>query len=247
MDFTQLGVAAIGLALGGFLKGATGAGAPIVAVPVMALVFDVPFAVAVFSVVSLISNIWQGWHYRKNLPSMRLAGGMAISGGIGAVLGSMLLAFLSTDILLATLALVVFAYIALRLARPHWSLPRRRAERMAPAVGLVGGIMQGAGGISAPVSITFLNAIRLERGEFIATISIFFLAMSATQIPALAAIGILDGQRTIYGMAATVPLFMAMPLGAMTARRVSRQTFDKLILALLTVIALRLLWTAILQ
>ena len=86
-------------------------------------------------------------------------------------------------------------YIGLRLARPGWALARDRGEAMAPTVGLAGGLMQGAGGISAPISVTYLNAMRLERPEFIATISVYFCAMCLLQIPALMALGILTVER----------------------------------------------------
>jgi uncharacterized membrane protein YfcA len=36
-----------------------------------------------------------------------------------------------------------------------------------------------------------------------------------------------------------------MPIGAWAARHVSRETFDKLILSLLTLVAIRLLWVGI--
>lgn len=104
--------------------------------------------------------------------------------------------------------------------------------------------MQGAGGLSAPVSVTFLNAMKLERSEFIATIAVFFLTMSFVQIPALAALGILTPERAAMSLLATIPLFGAMPIGAWLARRISRETFDRVILALLAVIALRLLYAA---
>ncbi len=51
-------LAIVGLALGGMLKGATGAGAPLIAVPVMAMYFDVPMAVTVFAVTNLLANVW---------------------------------------------------------------------------------------------------------------------------------------------------------------------------------------------
>ena len=54
-EFWPLVIAATGIAFGGFLKGATGAGAPVVGVPILALVFNVPMAVAVFSVINLLS------------------------------------------------------------------------------------------------------------------------------------------------------------------------------------------------
>ena len=45
---------------GGILKGATGAGAPIIAIPILTFLFDVPTAVASFTLPNLLSNLWQG-------------------------------------------------------------------------------------------------------------------------------------------------------------------------------------------
>ena len=52
MEFWPFLLAFAGIAAGGFLKGATGAGAPVVGVPVLAIVFGVPMAVAIFSVLN---------------------------------------------------------------------------------------------------------------------------------------------------------------------------------------------------
>jgi uncharacterized membrane protein YfcA len=238
-------LAVLGIALGGFLKGATGAGAPVVGVPVLALVFGVPKAVAVFSVLNLVSNLWQGHAYRQHRGNPRFVWGFALAGAAGAAAGSVLLANLPTDVLMGGLALIVVFYIALRLSRPDWSLARERGEAMAPAVGLVGGIMQGAGGISAPVSVTYLNAMRLGRNEFIATITVFFTMMSVLQVPALIALGVLTWETAGFAAIAALPLFAAMPVGAWAARRLSKETFDRMILILLAVIAVRLGWKAV--
>ena len=101
-------------------------------------------------------------------------------------------------------------------------------------------------GISAPISISFLNAIRLERAAFIATISVFFVAMAVTQIPLLAVWGVLTPQRALLSAAALLPLVAGMPLGALLARRFSKTFFDRLILVLLALIAARLVLHAVL-
>jgi len=245
MDLTDLLIATLGIALGGFIKGATGAGAPVVGVPVVAMVVGVPKAVAIFAVLNLISNAWQAWSYRDAVGDRAFVTRFAVAGALGVVLGSLLLAWLPTDLLMAALAAFVFLYIALRVARPAWRLERARATAVVGPVGFVGGVMQGAGGISAPASITFLNAMRLERAEFIGTIAVFFFAMSVTQIPSLFALGILDLERLGLGLAAVIPLFGAMPLGAWAARRVSKETFDKVVLAILAAVALRLMYSAL--
>ena len=46
--------------------------------------------------------------------------------------------------------------------------------------------------------------------------------------------------------AAMVPLLGGMPIGAWLARRISKESFDKIILVLLGVIALKLIYDAIL-
>ncbi|WP_413721044.1 sulfite exporter TauE/SafE family protein [Silicimonas sp. MF1-12-2] len=246
MEYWPYLIAALGIAGGGFLKGATGVGAPVVGVPILAMVFDLPKAVAIFSVINLLSNIWQSWAYRKDATDLRFVWMFAAAGGAGAMVGSVLLALLPTEVLMATLAGVVAAYIILRLARPHWQLPRETARRIGPSVGFFGGLMQGAGGISAPVSVTFLNAMRLGRAEFIGTISVFFLSMSAFQIPVLVGFGILTLERAGLAILSLAPLFAGVAVGAWAARRLSKEAFDKVILVLLAVIAVKLLWDAVL-
>jgi hypothetical protein len=236
---------ALGLFAGGVLKGAVGAGAPILGVPLLALIYDVPLAVAVFTLPNLISNIWQAWAFRSHRAAPGFAWTFAGFGAAGVGGGTVLLVSLPGDALLAGLAGLVFVYIGLRLARPDWVLERALAARIVVPVGLVAGIMQGAGGVSAPVSVTFLSAMRLERLEFIATISVFFMAMTAVQIPALWALGILTPKLAALSALAVVPLFAGIPVGQWIARRVSRATFDRLILALLAAVAARLIWSAL--
>ena len=49
----------VAFALGGILKGATGAGAPIITIPVIAAFYDVRIAVIIMVVPNLLTNIGQ--------------------------------------------------------------------------------------------------------------------------------------------------------------------------------------------
>lgn len=245
MTWYDVMLAFVGIAIGGFLKGATGAGAPVVGVPILAIVFGLPKAVAVFSLLNLFSNMWQGWTYRAHMRGPGFTWKFAVAGAFGAAAGSVLLASLPTAFLMGTLALIVFLYIGIRFARPAWHLSGTAGDRLVSPVGFAAGVMQGAGGISAPISVTFLNALRMERPEFVGTISIFFLGMSILQIPTLVALEIMTWERFGLAVAGTIPLFGAMPVGEWAAKRVSKATFDKLILLLLAVIAVRLIYSAL--
>lgn len=230
----------IGLALGGLLKGATGAGAPIIAVPVMAMYFGVPLAVAMFAIPNLLANFWQAWTYRNEqlpLPFMLMFAG---GGGAGTLLGTILLANLPGSALTLIVAFAVFIYVAFRLMHPDWVLRYPLAEKLSLAIGLLGGTMFGASGVSAPVTLSFLNAMKLERRQFIATVTMFFTSMAIVQIPTLFAYGIMDERKFLISATALLPILAFMPVGSWLARHISRDVFDKLVLILLTVIALRL-------
>jgi uncharacterized protein len=202
--------------------------------------------VAVFVLPNILGNIWQGWQYRAHFLSRRFLWRFAGLGAVGVVFGSLVLVWLPGEALLAGLAALVFLYIGLRLAKPDWVLSRELGERYSALAGFLGGFMQGAGGVSAPVSVTFLNAMRLDRLEFIATIAVFFTVIGSIQLPTLWALGVFTPDRAVLSLLAVIPLFGAMPVGAALARRFSKNVFDRIILILLAVIAIRLLWDAVL-
>jgi len=239
----ELLLAAFALAAGGILKGATGAGAPVLAVPMLALIFDVRYAVALLVVPNLVTNFWQWWQFRDKIVSRGLVLRFAGGGALGALIGSFMLAYAPQDALLMGVGVMLIAYIAFRLVHTNWSLPSKLALRFSGPAGLLGGILQGASGLSAPASITFLNAAGLERQQFIPTISVFFMMMSVMQIPALAGLGILTGKILLHGALALAVLLAAMPVGNQLARHVKKETFDRIILALLALIAAKILVT----
>ena len=240
VSWPPLLAAVAALAFGGVLKGATGAGFPLIAVPVIALAYDVPTAVVVMVLPSLLANAWQVWRYRAHLPASGFAGRLALAGLVGAVLGTALLVRVPGRALMLTVAALLVLYIGFRLARPGWVLPNPLARRLAIAVGVTAGTLQGATGISAPLSLTFLNACRLPRPVFVATVSLFFVASTASQIGALAVHGLLTPNGLALSAGALAVILSTMPLGEVLARHLPAVAFDRVILILLAGVALRL-------
>ena len=239
--FWETALVALALMLGGVLKGATGAGAPILAVPILVLLFDVRFAIVVMLVPNLLTNAMQAWRYRAELPPKDFVLPLILAGLVGVGLGTLTLASLASDTLSLFVAFAVIGYIALRLARPDWHLSMPMAKRLAAPAGLAAGFLQGASGLSAPVSITFLNAMRLPRPVFIATISLFFTSFTVLQFGALSWAGLLTLRDIAISAFALAPILLGMPIGAHLAKTLKPAVFDRLILGLLAVIALRLL------
>ena len=57
----------VAFALAGTLKGATGAGAPIITIPVIAAFYDVRMAVVIMVLPNLLTNISQIYQFRKTI------------------------------------------------------------------------------------------------------------------------------------------------------------------------------------
>lgn len=240
------GLAAVfaALFLGGILKGATGAGLPVVSIPVISAVYDVRIAVAVMVIPNLITNLWQVWRHRRD----QLAGGFAWifagCGAVGAAGGTFLLVALPVSVMQLAMVAIILSYIALRLLRPAVTISERAAWRLVGPIGLAGGVLQGATGISSPLSVTFLSAMRLPRLAFIHTISCFFAVMCAGQAVVQIHYGLLTGHLALLALAALVPMLLALPLGEALGRRFSAAAFDRAILGFLAILSVRLLWAA---
>lgn len=240
-DVSNLLLASLGLFLGGILKGATGAGTPIIAVPVIATVYSVPVAVAVMSISNLLSNVRQAWQFRETLPSGPLTKLFAVGGFVGAVIGTFMLKELPAAVLTSMIGLVVLAYIGFRISRPDWRLSAALGRKLSVPFGTLGGVLQGSVGVSAPVSISFLNALSLPRPAFIPTISVYFAVMSVAQIPFLVLLDLLSWEMAIAGTLAFGPIHAGMELGGWMALKINQKRFQQVTLALLAVIAAKLL------
>lgn len=244
MTFDPITVFAIltAFALGGTLKGATGAGAPIITIPVIAAFYDVRIAVIIMVIPNLLTNISQIYQFRKTILPLFFTFSFALGGGIGAFIGTMLLINLPIKILTLAVAFIVIIYIILKLIVPSWKLTYKKATKLVFIMGTGGGVLQGSSGLSAPISITFLNSMKLERKQFIPTISVYFGIMSIFQFPTLYYYNFFNLEITLLSVFSTVILICFMPLGSWFAKNMSKEVFDKIILILLSFIALRIIY-----
>ena len=238
-------VVLIGLALGGFVKGAIGLGLPLVTVPALAAFLGVPHALAIMMVPLVVTNAWQLWQFRRHWRGTEFLIGLLPAGVVGIVIGTWALTNLPAQTLSLMLGMMIVIYIAISLARPDMQIPPKTANRMAPFIGIAAGALQGSTGIAAPISVTFIYALRLAREQFIFTAAAMFLLFTSTQSIALTYAGILTLERFIQGWLALIPIALAMPVGGYAAKKFSRKTFEKAILVLLAIIAVRLFQTGL--
>jgi len=139
LDISAILAIAVALSLGGLLKGATGMGTPVVAVPVMAAFVDVKLAVVVMVIPNLATNLWQLRQHHQHRLGQGFATRFALGGAVGAVLGTLLLVMLPARALSLIVAGAVVLYVLLRLMRPDFRLPLATAAPWAVPASMAAG------------------------------------------------------------------------------------------------------------
>jgi len=238
-------VMALALGAGGVVKGAAGMGLPVVALPILAAFLGVQHAVALMCFPLIITNARQCWNFRAAAREGDFLPRMMAGGAAGIAVGTWLIVSVPERALSLALALIVLVYIVLRLANPHLTMSRVLGRRLAPGVGFGAGVLQGATGISSPINVTFIHAMRLGRPAHVFAVSTTFLLYSLVQALALALAGVLTPAVALEGGLAVLPALATMPLGNWLAGRVSQATFDRLVLVLLGAAALQLVWKSL--
>ncbi|KQX38698.1 hypothetical protein ASD04_08570 [Devosia sp. Root436] len=242
MEPQSIVIMTLALTAGAVVKGATGMGLPLVALPVLTAAFGLQHAVGLMTIPLIVTNAWQVWRFRAEAGSPRLSFMplFLVGGVVGIGVGTWALTNLPERVLVLTLGLLLLAYIALRLATPHWSLGLPLARRLGPLAGLGGGTLQGATGISAPVGVTFIHSMNLDRDAHVFTVSTMFLTFAVVQLPALWAAGVMRPEWMLQGVLALAPILAFMPVGHWISGKLSRKAFDRMILVFLGLIGLKM-------
>ena len=240
LDFQTVIIMIVAFALGGLVKGATGAGSPVIAIPVLTVFFDAKLAVAIMAVPNLFSNLVQIKQFRRSVENLTFSLKLSAFGTLGCLGGTLFFILTSTRMIELLVAIITVLYVVLSFKKNSKKLSQQFAKKMIPPIGLLGGFVQGTCGVSAPIALAFLNAIGMKRAEFIFTISCFFGAMAAIQIVSLSFFNFMTWQLFLLGLLSLAPIFLGMSLGDRLTKKISSQSFEKLILVFLILLSLQI-------
>lgn len=227
--------------LGAVVKGVTGMGYPILAIPIISVVGGVELAVVAVAAPNLAANVALCWHARAGRSEARDLVRLVGFGIGGAVVGTIALVRLPDAPLLLALAVTIVVFVVQYLRHPELHITHDAAHRWSPVAGVVTGVMQGAVGVSGPVVASWLHGYRLPRETYVYSITLLFGVTGAVQLGILLAQGEMSGDRPWAALAAAVPAAAALPLGVRLRQRLAGATFDRVVLAVLSASAVSLL------
>jgi uncharacterized membrane protein YfcA len=222
--------------LAGLVKGVIGMGLPTVAMGLLSLALPPVEAATLLVVPSLVTNVWQllaGPAFGALV--VRLAG-MMVGVVVGTLITSGILVSAAAGTATLALGIALIVYALLGLAGTTFNFGHRNEAWLSPLVGLATGLVTGATGVFVLPAVPYLQAIGLEKDDFVQALGLSFTVSTL----ALAA-GLLRGDTppavsTSMSLLALVPALGGMALGQVVRRRIAPRTFRMVFFAGLLVL-----------
>lgn len=242
MSAESLVIIFLALAAGSLVKGISGLGLPLTAIPVMAGYMAVEQAVAIMVLPGVFMNFWLLWTYRDHavrIASLPMASLVAI---ICVVLGAWILSNTPETYLLLFLCLWLGLYL-LRVLMKLWvDLPVAN-NRVTQFISVsAAGLVQGAVGMAGPILAPYVHSLGLKQPQYVFVVSVYFQIFALTQLVSFLWLGLINGERAFQSLLACIPIVIFLPVAVWLSRFVSEKGFNVMIMILLVVIEGRLIW-----
>ncbi len=228
-----------------FVKAITGAGFPMLVVPILVLFIDVADAIVVVAIPNVTMNgsiFWSLRHERRGSPTLPR---FLVATSVGAVVGSVLLLVLSESVLRLGLVAIIVLFVANRLSDRRFTLTAEQGHRLAPAAGAVSGMVFGATAISGPLVTPWFLSQNLRRDVYLMSISAAFTLAGVAQVLFFLVQGSFTTNFVLGGLGLVAVSSAMLPLGARLRDRLDIETFERLVILLLVISAISLLASVI--
>ena len=207
---TSLLIAAPGIFLASVLRGFTGFGFGLAAVPLLSLALPparaVPLVVLLQVIVG-VADLRRGWR----LCDWRVTGGLMPGLALGIPTGIAILTHLPADTVRLVIGMVMAASVLLlwRGAR----LPARRSLALTMSVGVISGTISGLSSMGGPPVVVYLIALGHDTAIVRATASVYFMLSGLLSGGLMMSRGLIDGELLIWTAVSLPALFLGSWVG----------------------------------
>jgi uncharacterized protein len=237
-------VAVPAVLLVGISKSGLGGGFASLGTPLMAMAVPVPQAAAILLPLLTVMDAF-GLAALARQSDRRLLRLLLPAGLLGTALGTLLFGLLSAKAVAGIVGVMTLGFLAIRHLFPP------RAEAPPPprwfglALGTVSGFTSFVAHAGGPPIAFYVLPLRLAPIVYTATLSVFFACINLAKWLPYAWLGLIDGRN----MSTALVLLPLAPLGVWVGvrfvRRVSPQSFYRLIYAGMLLTGLKLLWDGV--
>jgi uncharacterized protein len=231
----------IALILGGFTKGLTGLGLPMVSIPIMANYIGTERAVMILIIPTIVLNLWLAIINRDERHAIPELPAMLLFGVPGAILGATFLYLAPDKVLDTILALWVLVYLLIRFLKKDFELSLRARKFFSLPTGFLAGALQSTTGISAPIIASYIDALGLNKRSYVYAVSICFATLSCAHLLALLVYKAISTEQLITSLLAVIPAILFVQPGIYLRDVFSQRIFDVIIKMLLFIMAIQII------
>jgi uncharacterized membrane protein YfcA len=163
---------------------------------------------------------------------------------VGVVFGWLLMHRLSETLYRPITGCIILILATMQLARlrnEQWLADIPHSHSFAWAMGITVGITTMLANAAGPVFGLFLISIGLPKKEFVGTAAWFFLILNVIKIPLSWNLGLIGEQSLMVNVMLAPLIYLGLIAGRSIAKRISQQSFERVILVLSIIAALQLL------
>jgi len=246
-DPITLGLIALAYFIGNIVKGVSGFGAILVAVPLMSVVVEPATAIALTGVSVVTSNVWQLWDSRNAGFALREFWTLLAALLPATVLGAQFLAVVDPRLSGAVIGSMVVLFCLSLIFPVHPRVSPEQRRYLDPLIGGAAGLVGGASILSGTVLIVYLMAVDLKKEQFVGAIALMYLVSA---IPIYVTLSFFDRYDTVTLLISAgliMPAILGLMLGRRVRDRVSQTGFRRIVTLLLFVIGCLLVHRAFLS
>ncbi len=199
--------------LAGTVKGVIGLGLPTVSLGLLVAVLDLPTAMTLLIVPSLVTNLWQAVAGGNGRQIGRRIWPFLLMATVTVWLGASALTRLDIGLLSGLLGGLLVVYAMLNLAGIRMSISAQREIWAGPLFGTANGVLTGMTGSFVVPGVLYLQAIGLPRDMLVQAMGMLFTVSTVALALALQGNGFLTMQHSLASAAALVPAAIGMVVG----------------------------------
>lgn len=236
----------LGAFAGGLINGLAGTGTALFALGFLLVALDPISAVAVVTLMSVVTGMMGLWEVRAALTVNRARlMRFIVPGLVGVPIGLSLLAFIDADTLklvIAGLLVVYGGFFSLRTNLPRFE---RRTPVLDAGVGLTGGVLGGMAGLSGALVTIWCSLRPWPKAETRAVLQPYNMVVLSLTAAMLWYRGAYDSVTVTAFLVALPVSFLAARIGLLVFRRVSDNMFRRMLVGLSLLLGVGLLGDAL--
>lgn len=213
--------------LAGTVKGVIGLGLPTVSLALLTVATDLPTAMALLLVPSLVTNVWQAAAGGNGAAILRRLWPFLTMATVTVWLGATMLTRVDLALLSGLLGLLLVAYSSVSLAGLRFTMTARQEAWIGPLAGTANGILTGMTGSFVVPGVLFLQAAGLSRDMLVQAMGLLFSLSTLALAAALQGNGLLTAELGTLSGAALLPAIVGMAAGRRIRKRLSEQLFRR--------------------